>query len=180
MNRKLLPRRSNSIGPILTAALAAFLVLPGCVGYQIGSTLPKDVKSVYVPTFENKTNEPFIEADVTREVITGIQRDGTLKVVNEAQADTVLKVTLSSFIFTPIAYNREHRTQANEYRLILTASYVLTHARTGKVISQHPRVQGETIASLVGDMSTSKRAALPEASKELAKEIVDRIVETWL
>lgn len=178
MNRtSLLPRRSALAAGL--ALLAASLGMTGCAGYQLGSTLPKDVKSVYVPTFENKTSEPFIEADVTREVVTGIQRDGTLKVVNKDRADAILKVTLSQFLFVPIAYDRTNRTQANEYRLILTASYTLEHARTGKVISQHPMVQGETIASLVGDMSTSKRAAVPEASKELGKEIVDRLVETW-
>lgn len=173
---KLVRRIRRAAGPGLAAVM---LLMPGCVGYQLGSTLPAGLNRVYVPVFVNETDEPLIENDMTRQVIASIQREGSLKVVPEAEADTVLRVSLRKFIFSPVGFSRDQRTRANEYRLIVSASFVFANARTGQVIVEHPAVEGTSLAPIVGDMTTSKRAAMPEASKRLAYDIVEKIVETW-
>ena len=176
-------KRTRAPINFLAAAAAALALVAfggGCAGYRVGSMLPKNIKTVYVPTFENKTDEPLIEGQVTSAVISQIQRDGSLKVVSREQADSILKVCLNRFILTPIGYSKASQSQPNEYRIVLSASYVLTDARTGKVLSEHARAEGESLAPVLGDLSSSKRAALPEASRTLALDIVNKLVETWM
>ena len=60
------------------------IVLTGCASYQLGSMLPNDIKTVYVPTFINKTGEPMIESEATQAAIRELQKDGSLKVVGSA------------------------------------------------------------------------------------------------
>lgn len=161
-------------------AFAAVLPWTGCIGYQLGSSLPGNIRTLQVPAFENRTGEPMIEADITREVVGAIQRDATFTVMRSSQpADAVLHVTLTRFLMAPVAYQSLQNSRADTYRMTIIASYKLVHNATGKIISQHAWVHGEAIVPIVGDMTSSKLTALPEASKELARDIVDKITETW-
>ncbi len=161
-------------------ALGAVLPLAGCIGYTLGSSLPANVRTLQVPMFANQTEEPLIEADITREVISAIQRDATFTVVRGSQpADAVLHVTLKQFLMAPVGYTSSDASLADTYRMTIAASFQLVQTSTGKILSQHARVHGQAIVPLVGDMTSSKLSALPEASRELARDIVDKITETW-
>ena len=63
------------------------LLLAGCGPYHLGTTLPDNMRTVFVPTFVNRTNEPGIEIDVTNAVITRFRVDGNLAPVSEKEAD---------------------------------------------------------------------------------------------
>lgn len=161
-------------------ALFAASCLTGCVGYRLGSMLPPDIRSVYIPTFVNKTDEPLIESDTTEAAIKEFQKDGTLRVVGTPEAaDALLDVTLVKYELSALAYDTLKRTTANEYRLTLTAKVVMSSRKTGKVIAENPKVQGETTFVLSGDMTSAKRQALPAAAADLAHDMVETVVEAW-
>ena len=144
----------------------------GCVGYRVGSMLPPDIRTVFVPTAENRTDEPLIETEVTRAIISQIQLDGSLRISNDpANADAVLNVTLRNYRLVPVSYRKQQQAQPTEYRIILTAAFTMVESRTGKVLAQ---------GALSGDMSSAKRAGLPDAAKRLAHDIVEKMVETWM
>jgi hypothetical protein len=156
------------------------VVLTGCASYQLGSMLPDDIKTVYVPTFINKTSEPMIETEATQAAIRELQKDGSLKVVGTPEeADTLLTVTLTNYQLTPLKYEADLKTTADQYRLTLTAQVVLTRRTTDKVMSENPRIQGETDFPIAGDFTTSKKRGLPTAAADLAHNIVESIVEIW-
>lgn len=159
--------------------LIAF-VLSGCGTYRLGSMLPPSIKTVYVPTAANETSEPFIEVDVTRAIMQEIQTDGSLKIASvPEEADSVLTVTLREYTLEPLTYDRERRTAANEYRLLLRARVLLTDSKTGKVLVENPLVQGESTFEIIGDFTTSKASGLPNAARDLARRVVGAIVEAW-
>ncbi|MBP7568681.1 MAG: LptE family protein [Acidobacteria bacterium] len=163
---------------IVLATLA--VLLPGCVGYQLGSMLPPDIKTVYVESFVNQTDEPLIEVEATRAAVSEIQRDGSLRIVrNAAEADSVLRVALVGYSLSPIAYQKDRATATEEYKLVMTASVLLTRRASGAVVVEAPRVSGETTFILAGDLTTSKNAALPAAAQELGRRIVASLVEAW-
>lgn len=162
------------------SSLLLAVLLAGCASYQLGSMLPDDIKTVYVPTFVNKTSEPMIETEATQAAIRELQKDGSLKVVSAPEeADTLLTVTLTDYQLTPLKYERDKNTTADEYRLTLTAQVVLTRRTTDKVVSENPRVQGEADLPISGDFTTSKKQGLPDAAEDLAHNIVECIVEAW-
>jgi hypothetical protein len=162
----------------LLAALLA-LALTGCAGYKLGSMLPGDVTSVFIPTFVNKTKEPRIEIDATSAAVEEFQKDGSLEVVGEDQADALLSVVLTDYTLTPLAYRKDERTATKEYRLTVFATVSMTRRKDGSVLAQHPRVKGETTFLVTGDLSSSKRQAFPDAAQDLAHNIVERVVEAW-
>ncbi len=168
-------RRAVPIG----ALLLLLALQPGCAGYRLGSMLPPDIRTVHVPTFVNETDEPLLEIETTRAAISEIQRDGSLRIAGAAQADAQLSVRLVDFRLQPIAFDRQQRAAAEEYRMFITASITMTRADTGQVIASDPRVTGEATFILAGDMTSSKQSALPDASRDLAHLIISRVVEAW-
>ncbi len=171
------------ISVLASAAVLAALALssfPGCASYRLGSMLPPGIKTVYVPTFVNETSEPFIEVDATRATIQALQTDGSLKLVGSPDdADSILNVTIFSYELEPLTYDSQRRTAANEYRLLLSARVVLTDAKTGRVISENPLVQGQSTFDIAGDFTSSKASGLPAAVRDLGRRIVPAVVEAW-
>jgi hypothetical protein len=69
------------------------LALSGCLGYHVGPVKPyylRDVHSIAVPTFKNRTLVPRIEVLVTDTVIKQLQQDGTFQIENGDKADATL------------------------------------------------------------------------------------------
>lgn len=159
--------------------LAALALAPGCLGYRVGSSLPPGVRFVYVPVFLNEANYPDVETEATKATIQALQLDGTLKVKPKETADVILNATLTSYALTPITYNPNRPTAANEYRMTLKAKISLTRINNNKVVVAPTEVTGETTFILSGDMAAAQQTALPDAAKDLAKQIVDAVVEYW-
>lgn len=164
----------------LALACAAFAGLPGCAGYRLGSMLPADIETVFVPTFVNQTDEPLLEVDATQAMFRELQRDGSLKVANsEADADAVLTVTLTDFDLEPVVFRTDIRSAAQEYRMLITASMVMRRTSDQSVVVDTPAVTGDYVFEVLGDLSSSKRLALPDAADDLARRLVQRVVEYW-
>lgn len=181
MKKKTRTTLSKPLGNLVAATLALVTAaaLTGCAGYRLGSMLPPDIRTVYVPTFVNETDEPLLEVVTTRETLREIQLDGSLKIADADRADTVLTVKLKSMTLLPIDFDEDRRAQADEYRVVIEASLALTHALTGEVIAQSGSVSGREEFEVTGDLTTSKDAALPEAARDLAHSIVEAVVEAW-
>lgn len=169
--------KSNMLRGLACLALAAGLT--GCAGYQLGSMLPPDIKTVHIPTFVNKSREPLLEVETTRAAIQDFQRDGSLKVVGADQADARLEVVLKDYRIEPVAYTKEQRTNAKEYRITITASVLMTRRADNSVVVESPSVIGEAVFPVAGDMSSSKLVGLPRAAEDLAHNIVEKVVEVW-
>jgi len=150
----------------------------GCAGYKLGNTLPPGIRTVYVPTFINNTGEPMVETDATRATLQELQRDGSLDVVGEEYADSILEVTLVNIDFKPLSFQRDDRRTASEYRLYLRADVLFKKSKTSQVLSKR-QVVGEATFFPAGDLASAKRLALPNASKDLAHRIVEAVVEYW-
>jgi outer membrane lipopolysaccharide assembly protein LptE/RlpB len=159
---------------------AVCLILQGCVGYQLGSMLPADIRSVYIPTFANKTAEPLIEFDTTQAAIQAFQRDGSIEVSGGPEtADAVLNVTILDYDLAPVGFDRERKTKTDEYRLTLTVSLNLVRQANQQIVVESPRVQGDYTFTVSGDLTSSKKSALPQAAQDLAHDIVETVVEAW-
>lgn len=164
---------------MILGLVLVLLTLPGCLGYKLGSTLPPDVKAIYVHLFINKCNEPLLEIDTTNATIAEFQKDGTLRIVPRDEADVLLETTLNAMTLTPLRYDQiTDKAKPNEYRLTLAASFVLKRTKTREIMSE-VSVIGESTFVFLGNLNSSKRSAIPAASEDLAKRIVEKVVEIW-
>jgi len=160
------------------AAVALLMIAWGCIGYRLGSTLPKGLNSIHVPTFVNKCEEPQAENDCTKATIQEFQKDGTLSISGADQADLNLDVTLVKYTLEPLRYERDDPKTTREYRLTLTADLVLTQTKTGKILVKRT-VEGQSTFYPGSDLTSAKRTALPKAAADLAQKVVESVVEAW-
>src|SRR4029453_8442639 len=77
-------------GERVAALLAGGALTLGACGYSFQGSLPSHVKTVAVPVFVNRTQEPAVESTITAAVVDALTRTGRLKVVPVAEADSIL------------------------------------------------------------------------------------------
>lgn len=171
---------------LAAAGFLAGLIVAACqtgcssMGYELGSMLPPEIQTVFIPTVQNNTEEPQIESETTRAIIDAFARDGSLRLAGQSEADSVLYVTLTSYQIVPLAFRRDTRTAAEEYRIYLTASMMLLrNDGSEEVIAQSPALRGNWTFEMIGDLTTSKRIGLPDAAADLARHVVAQVVEYW-
>ena len=161
------------------AAAGLLLLSAGCASYRLGSMLPADIRTVYMPTCVNHTTEPLIEQDVTASILSQIQMDGSLRVASQDTADTFLEVTLTKFWIDPVAYETTASSTANQYRMSIRASFVLRRRADNSVVAEAPGITGWYDFDFAGDMTSSKAVGLRPAADDLGRRIVGRIVQYW-
>lgn len=163
----------------LLFGLAATLLFSGCMGYRLGGGQPEGIETVAMAPVINSTAEPAIEIDVTQALRERLQFDGRLKLVNKPEnADGIIEVTLTQYDLYPIAYDSTFKTTPNIYRLRVTGVAELKNLTTGEVVSKS-ETYGEATFKFEADLTSSKRDALPTAAKEIAKFMVDDLIERW-
>ena len=163
----------------LLNCFTAALLLSGCMGYQLGGTRPDGIETVHMAPVINKTTESAIELQVTAALRERIQFDGRMELENTAEnADAIIEVLLTNYRLTAVAFRDDLKTTAEQYRLRITGTATLTDTKTGEVLSES-KTYGETTFLFESDLTTSKRDALPRAAQELAKFMVDDLIEQW-
>jgi hypothetical protein len=166
----------------LKASLATVfcLALGGCLGYHVGPVKPyylRDIHTIAVPTFKNRTLVPRIEVLVTNTVIKQLQQDGTFQIVSGDKADATLGGEIFSIVRTPARSVTGNVLATTEFNLALTVKYSLT-GRYGEQLATSQAV-GTTSFFVGSDVTTDERQALPLATEDLATRLVSQISEGW-
>jgi hypothetical protein len=167
----------------LKASLATVfcLALGGCLGYHVGPVKPyylRDVRTIAVPTFKNRTLVPRIEVLVTDTVIKQLQQDGTFQVTSGDKADATLNGEISLIRRLPARSVRGNVLATTEFNLALSVKYSLT-GRDGKEMVGAREAVGTTSFFVSSDVTTDERQALPLATEDLATRLVSQLSEGW-
>ncbi|MFS8064386.1 MAG: LPS assembly lipoprotein LptE [Luteimonas sp.] len=166
----------------LLGAALILLSLGGCAGYHIGPVQPyylRGVRSIAVPTFDNKTLVPRIAVLVTDSVIKQFQQDGTYRIVGDDEADATLKAEITRINRAPARSVRGNVLATTEFNLVLRVRYSLVERATGKVLSPPMEVTGTTSFFVGPDITSDEREAFPLAAEELATRLVSQLSEGW-
>ncbi|MBI4431636.1 MAG: LptE family protein [Candidatus Omnitrophica bacterium] len=159
------------------------LSLSGC-GYTNRAILPNNIRSIAVLPFENEiplqetfTYQSGLEIDVTEKVIDRILFDGNLKVANINKADARLEGKLTNYYQEATRLNSLDG--VSEYRLYMVCHLKLIDQRTNALIWEEPSFSGDTEYFVEGADAKPESTAVKAVMEDLAKNIVDRIVEDW-
>lgn len=157
------------------------LALSGCLGYHVGPVKPyylRDVHSIAVPTFKNRTLVPRIEVLVTDTVIKQLQQDGTFQIESGDKADATLTGEVSRIVRAPARSVRGNVLATTEFALTLSVKYSLT-GKNGEQLAAANEAVGTTSFFVSSDVTTDERQALPLATEDLATRLVSQISEGW-
>jgi len=138
----------------------------------------RDVHSISVPTFKNRTLVPRIEVLVTDTVIKQLQQDGTFRITGDDKADATLNGEVYRVIRTPARSVRGNVLATTEFNLGLSVRYSLT-GRNGEALAPSGEVYGSTSFFVGSDVTTDERQALPLATEDLATRLVSQLSEGW-
>lgn len=156
---------------LLTVTL---LVLAGCGPYSFSPGGRGAFKTIAIPLFENQTSEYGIRELLTEGVINRFIQDGGMSVVNERNADAVLRGVIVEYRREPFTYDASERVK--EYRVTITIQARLEDPTKRSVVWEEKALSqwGVFQAEGEGDDDGKRRAI-----EKLAEDIVNRTVKGW-
>lgn len=171
---------------LLLTVLAALSA--GCASdYYLGTTLPENLRTVYLPAIRNESGEPSAALRVRQALEKEIRRDGTLRIVNdERDAATRLDITVTRYEQEAVSYVSTNTQHPSEYRMTLSARVTfvkLPRPQAGETAetvlwSKDPARGTENFVGGANAVS-AKLECLPAAAQDLAETIVDGCVSPW-
>lgn len=160
---------------VLTFVLVG-MCLTGCgTDYCWRSSVPKDVRTVSVPTFRNESDVMELGVIASRQILREFQREGTFRIC--ATGDAVLEVqgVVKSASSVVDAYDRRGgHYGASVARADVDVSVI--DKRTGEVLVDNRRFSASTSHTSGLDYTTSQRDASGRLAEDLARQVVDCVL----
>lgn len=148
----------------------------GCGVYSFSSSALGGVKTIAVPQFDNKSLQPGIQEDLTRELINLYIQDNTLKIVGVADADAVLRGEVTKYENSYYTYTRGNEVDnVEEFKVSIWINFVLER-KGGKVLLERDNVLGWGTYKRVGETDQDGQR---EAIAKLVRDIVDETTKSW-
>ena len=165
----------------LTLVFLFVLQIAGC-GYRLvgmENSLPPHLKTMVVPLFGNSSPEPEIQRELTAAVRQSFINDGRLKIINENNADLLMKGLVYQYELRPISFDR--RDVVVEYWVILGVDIeVIDQIKKKTYVKQKFSTKWDYKASVVvANSEASRQLALSEAYRDLANRLLSIVVEKF-
>lgn len=156
---------------------AALLLAAGCYTFN-PSAIPSHIKTINIPTVENKTLEVGLAEELTTDLTDRFVQDNTLKVV-QSDADAVLEATITGYENRVFGFTSNQ--VADEYIVILTVDMALRDRVKNKELWSQTGVVGRASYSTSGSGGgiTSEEEARKQAMKQVVDSAISRTVEGW-
>jgi len=157
------------------------ILLNSC-GYNIGSIMHPQIKTIAIAPVKNDTAEPDVSAWLRQSLAEQFELDGSLKVKSIQEADCVLyarivNVKTEGTSFSSFDGNQTF--QPAEFDVSVTVEYtVIVPSRTTPLIELR-EVIGETKYQVAADHFVSRRRGVQQACREAARKAVIYVTEAW-
>ncbi len=167
---------------LLWSGLFLLFAFTGC-GYTVGNNFSRDIKSVAVPIFENKTNRRGIEFQLTEAVQKEITKRSQFRLAKGLEADTRLTGEIVSFRKDVLGENRYD--DPRELQLSLMVKVTWEDLRTGQLLAeQEIPLSPEAIpmtsqAEFSPEVGQSLATGLSDAFQSMARKIVNLMETPW-
>ena len=161
-------------------AVAIALVLPGGCGYSTRGNLPDHIKSVAVPTFKNRTQEPAVESTITAAVINAFVTSGRLKVVSPDRADSILEGEVTGY--NVVSVSVDNRINVRQYRLIVTMNLQFRDVRQGGMLFRQEGLQEWSdfrVPLEVSGTINREEGAVRSAAVDIGRRVVNLVVDRF-
>ena len=158
------------------------------LGYNLGPPKRADgIYKVYIPRIGNESTEPHLQMEATNLIINEFTKEQSYYIVpRPEEADGILNVVITKISMSPMRYvdrkiNKNAAGVPLEFRVIVYANVEMVNADTKQPVWKLNQMAGKYSFSTTREypFQEGKRAAIIEACKDLAHEIVDNSVEKW-
>lgn len=161
----------------LALALLIGMGVCGCgTTYVWQPTVPKDYRSVSVPTFRNNTDLMELGPIATQQVLREFQREGAFTI--KAVGDSALEVQgiIKSVGSSNSAYDRRYGLRHSAYDMEVVAEVSVIDKRASKVLINNRLYRATATFTAGQDLTTAQRGASNRVMEDLARQIVDDVL----
>jgi hypothetical protein len=161
------------------ALLAIVCALAGC-GYSFHGTLPAHVKTIAVPIFVNRTQQPAVEGVITRAIVDAFATNGRLRVVRSEDADSILEGEVLQYTVGAIAVDPSLTVQ--QYRLAVTLNLRMRDVRMNTLLFEQSNFNEQAdflVAGSVAQTISIEATALQQAATEIARSVVSLALDRF-
>ncbi len=147
----------------------------GCLGYQRGSSVPKSLRTVHVPSFTNKTEYPMVGAMAAQQFLDALIEDGTFTPTNYDDAAIRTQVTITGVTEKAVRYDRNNIVVPDEYHVRIKATLYAYRTDTGEVLIDGRTVSANDAAMTRKDMQTGIMDTLPRLTRLLGQNLLEEL-----
>ena len=160
---------------LLVIIIFGSMLASGCGVYSASSgRVDENIKQVFVEYLENMTAEPNLGVDMSDYIVRAIQLDNTLKIVDEASADSIISGKVMRYHLKEV-FAKENLT-VNEFQVQIAVMLNFTVRSTGETIFKDKRFTG-TGNYVTGE--SDEENARNEAVEEIVRDVLAQVVEGW-
>jgi len=157
--------------------VAVSLVACGCgANYSWRSSVPKEMRTVAVPTFRNESIVMELGSVASRQLLREFQREGTFKIRSADDAALEIQGVIKSA--TPLldAYDRRSGSRIMSYEFSAKVEITVVDRRRGKVLVDNRVYVPRTLFTAGQDRTTAMRDASGRLMDDLARQVVDDVL----
>lgn len=159
------------------AFAAAAVVLSGCgTSYSWRSSVPESARTVAVPTFRNESDVVELGAIASRQVLREFQREGTFKIRMAGDAAIEVQGVIKSAGSDVNAYDRRTGLRLSAYKMTATVEVSVIDKREQKVLVDNRKYVATADFTAGQDLTTAKRSASGRLMEDLARQVVDDVL----
>jgi hypothetical protein len=164
--------------PLHRGWAGAALIASGCAYTFNPSAVPSHIKTLEIPVLANRTLEPALAEELTRDLTDRFLRDNTMRVVQK-DGDAVLEGEITGYQDRVFGFNAEEK--ADEYIVLLTVKLRLRDRIKNKELWSEEHVQGRASYFLGASENAvnSEEKARVLAMKQVVDFALARSVEGW-
>src|SRR5262245_21548415 len=161
------------------SAVVAILFAAAC-GYSTKGNLPSHIRTVAVPTFKNKTQEPAVESTMTAAVVNAFTTSGKLRVVPVGQADSILEGEVVGYDVQSTSVDR--RINIRQYRLLVTLNIEFRDVKQGELLFRQQGLQEQADFNVPFEVAATisrEEGAVRQAAQDIGRKIVNLVVDRF-
>jgi len=140
------------------------------------TSVPTDVRTVYVPTFRNESDVVELGPIASRQILREFQREGTFKIKGEDDAVVEIQGVIKSASAGVNAYDRRSGSRKSSYQYSATVEVSVIDKRSRRVLVDNRVFTASTSFTAGGDLATGKRDASGRLMEDLARQVVDCVL----
>ena len=160
----------NRIFATLLLVFSLSLLFSGCSGYYFPGVYDGPAVSIYMPTWQNRTDRLGIDNTMYNSLSSWFLKSDKLNLTKEKEgADMVLAGEIISIHLPGIGWNSSARTTDVKVELVLR--YVLKDLKTGKIVWEAPREVWTEDYNTVVQNAANEDEAIEQILDDVAEKI---------
>jgi len=167
------------IRAVTLLAVVGAVGLSAC-GYTVRGTLPSRIKTISVPIFANRTQQPGVEGFITRAIVEAFSTNGRLRLAPSDKADVILEGEIMQYSVAAIAFDQS--ANISVYRLVVSLNLKLRDVREKKLLFAEDNVREQADFRVKGAVSATisrEQDALSAAAVEIGRSVVSLTVQRF-